>query len=342
MKFNFEATGVGSLPFTDPEKSCSFIFETFPDIPFWPQLPRRSFLENMYVQYAEGFPGLLVDEKNRAVSVDTVKAQREIERFYERYLERDIESFGIARDHAAGLFPFLETVRSGKARPPFVKGHITGPISFALSITDENKQPIIYHPELFECAVKLLTLKVVWQIRKLKSVSNNVIIFIDEPHLVSIGSGYINIDANQAKERLEELIAAIKAEDVVCGIHCCGNTDWPFLLSRPIDILNFDAYNFIKQFIIFDKDIKKFLARGGSVAWGIVPTSGDKETKSALTARLEDAITGLTKKGIDREMISSLVTPSCGVGTIDETTAAGILTMAREVSRGLMNPNRTA
>ena len=27
-------------------------------IPCWPQLPKRSYRENMYVQYAEGFPGI--------------------------------------------------------------------------------------------------------------------------------------------------------------------------------------------------------------------------------------------------------------------------------------------
>jgi len=30
------------------------------DIPAWPQLPKRTFLENMYAQYSEGFPGIVI------------------------------------------------------------------------------------------------------------------------------------------------------------------------------------------------------------------------------------------------------------------------------------------
>ena len=31
------------------------------DIPFWPQLPRLSYYEDMYVQASEHFPGMVLD-----------------------------------------------------------------------------------------------------------------------------------------------------------------------------------------------------------------------------------------------------------------------------------------
>ena len=31
------------------------------DIPFWPQLPRLSYYEDMYVQASEHFPGIILD-----------------------------------------------------------------------------------------------------------------------------------------------------------------------------------------------------------------------------------------------------------------------------------------
>jgi len=333
MKFNFEATGVGSVPFKDPKIACEKILSVFKDIPFWPQLPKRSFLENMYVQYAEGFPGIVIDEKGRSIYVDTDRAEREIEPFYEQVIGRDVGKFAISRKRAEGLYVFLETAKAGGKQFPFIKGHITGPVSFALSITDIKKRSIIYDVELFECVVKLLSMKIAWQIEMLKTVSPNIIIFIDEPQLVSIGSGYINIDAGKAKEKLEEIIDIIKTEGVLCGIHCCGNTDWQFLLSRPIDIINFDAYNFIDQFVLFDADIDRFLKRGGAVAWGIVPTSdGEGATKDGLIRRIERGIDKLVKKGIDRERISSLITPSCGVGTLEEKKAENILALTKEIS----------
>ncbi|MDD5436633.1 MAG: hypothetical protein PHX20_03720, partial [Candidatus Omnitrophica bacterium] len=150
-----------------------------------------------------------------------------------------------------------------------------------------------------------------------------VIIFIDEPSLVSLGSSYININAAAAFERLDELIKAIKDEGAACGLHCCGNTDWAAILARDIDIINFDAYNFTKEFLLYKNELEKFCIRGGTVAWGIVPTSDAivKETPDSLLQRLLP---------IDR--YSSLITPSCGVGTLDERLARKIFEMTKKVS----------
>jgi hypothetical protein len=53
----------GSLPHTDPKDACQTVLETV-DIPTWPQLPRRSFLENMYVQFSERFPGVVIADEH--------------------------------------------------------------------------------------------------------------------------------------------------------------------------------------------------------------------------------------------------------------------------------------
>ena len=47
-------TGIGSLPFTDPEAGVRFVAEHSPEIPFWPQLPRRSEDEGMIAQSNQG------------------------------------------------------------------------------------------------------------------------------------------------------------------------------------------------------------------------------------------------------------------------------------------------
>ena len=38
MRFDLEATGIGSLPFKEPKEACRVILDTFRAIPFWPQL----------------------------------------------------------------------------------------------------------------------------------------------------------------------------------------------------------------------------------------------------------------------------------------------------------------
>jgi len=337
LKFNFEATGVGSVPFNNPKTACRILFDTFKSIPFWPQLPKRSFLENMYAQFSETLPGLVLKEKEKIIYIDTSKVVVDIERVYGKYLEGDLEFFKISENYAAGFYEFLEGLKTVPKNIKFVKGHITGPISYALYLTDQNKKAIIHDKDLFEVLTKTLVMKARWQIKKLKKYFPDVIIFIDEPYLVSIGSSFVNINIEDALKRLDEVIEAVKKEGALAGVHCCGNTDWSLLLGRNIDILNFDAYNFMKEFSLYNAAIKNFLKRGGTIAWGITPSSEaiEKETDESLIERLSAAIRLLTDKGIDKGEISSIITPSCGVGTLGEDMAKKILNTAEMVSEKL-------
>ncbi|HDY70375.1 MAG TPA: hypothetical protein ENH50_01765, partial [Nitrospirae bacterium] len=73
-------TGIGSLPFHDPEAAAEFVL-THCDIPFWPQLPAISFRELMIPQYSEGFPGIMIDDEKRVIVADP--DQSSLNRFYE-------------------------------------------------------------------------------------------------------------------------------------------------------------------------------------------------------------------------------------------------------------------
>ncbi len=48
------ATGIGSVPFTDPRETVALILETLPQIPYWPQMVQLGFLEEMTAQSARG------------------------------------------------------------------------------------------------------------------------------------------------------------------------------------------------------------------------------------------------------------------------------------------------
>lgn len=336
MKFNFEATGVGSVPWTDARTAVRMIADNFRDIPFWPQLPKRSFLENMYAQYSERLPGIVIDEANKNIYVDTTGVAETIEEVYEKYTGGDIDFFSISKTHAAGLYEFLEYLEAQPDKPKFVKGQTTGPISYALSLTDQNKKAVIHDKDLFEMLTKTLSMRARWQIRKLKKITPNVIIFIDEPYLVSIGSSFININIENAFEKLGEVIKAVKSEGAIAGVHCCGNTDWPLLLKGDLDVLSFDAYNYSKEFSLYAGDIRDFLNRGGSIAWGVVPSSDEirGRTKKSLAENLRAAIGLLKDRGIEMP-VSSLVTPSCGVGTLSEDDARAALEMTAALSNSI-------
>jgi len=342
-KFNFTKTCIGSVPYDNAENIVGNIVDTFKEIPFWPQLPKRSVWENMYAQYSEGFPGIVVDEKAKKVFVDRKKdLYPEIEKVLQKYIDNDLEFFSIKEKYADGLYKFLElknTITNNKELK-FLKGHVTGPVSFGLTVKDHENKSILYFSELEELLPKFLGMKAQWQIRKLKEIHDKVIIFIDEPYVTSIGSSYVSMDRRRVRESINEIAAMIKQEGALSGLHCCGNTEWDFLLGTDVDILSFDAYNFMKEFLLYSDDIKNFLSKDKIIAWGVVPTSIEdlgKVTVESINERIVKAVEYLKGKGIDENRIfdASIITPSCGCGTLGENECKSVFELLGKVSEKL-------
>ncbi len=336
----FQPTGIGSLPHQKVNEAVSFILKTFTEVPFWPQLPRRSFKENMYVQYSEGLPGFVIDQSKQRVFVNLSEDWlTQIERFYQAYLEGDDIFFAISPNYAAGFFDFVQHISCLKQKPLFLKGQVTGPISFGLTVTDQKKRPIIYEETARDVLVKLLAKKGAWQEKKLKEVSpsSETIIFYDEPYLSSFGSAYVKLERKEVENMLFELRQSISGK---LGVHCCGNTDWSLLLGSEIDIISFDAYSYSDRFLLYKKEINEFLERGGLIAWGIVPTLTPepnrvlKETPESLASKVCSLIDGLSAAGIERERIlsQSLLTPNCGTGSMEIDLAEKALKLTVETS----------
>ena len=51
-EFACMATGIGSLPLTDPDAAVALALRYLPEAPIWPQLPKRGFQEHMGGQYS--------------------------------------------------------------------------------------------------------------------------------------------------------------------------------------------------------------------------------------------------------------------------------------------------
>ena len=321
----------GSLPHTNAEAACRLALSTL-DIPTWPQLPRRSFLENMYVQFSESFPGVVV--KNERIYIDRERdLDPELERLYIAYLMSDLEYAAISSEYAAGLYCFLDMEED---HPPIVKGQVTGPVSWGLMVADQNRKPVLYDDILAEAVAKHLRLKATWMEQELRKLSPQTIIFVDEPYMSSFGSAFVSLNREQVITAMEEVFAGIEG---LKGVHCCGNTDWSLLLSTTVDILNLDAYEYAEALALYPDKVSEFLGRGGIIAWGIVPASDQvhEETVDSLSERFHQALALLTDKGLHQDdlLSSALIMPSCGCGSLPIETAARVLELTGELAAAL-------
>jgi methionine synthase II (cobalamin-independent) len=334
----FAMIAIGSLPHTDPELACRLMLQAFPEVASWPQLPRLSFRENMYVQYSEGLPGIRLDETAKRLwfQADDSLAG-ELEGFYQAVIEEDLERFAMSAPYAAGLDAFLGGAFNDElSARPFVKGHVTGPISYGLTVTDQDKKASLYNETLEQAIVKGLTLKGRWQSRELRKAAPGarVVIFYDEPYLHSVGSALISVSREQVVGEISECLAGCGAD--VTGVHCCGNTDWSLVFATGVDVVHFDAYEYLEPFVAYDGEIGEHLARGGSIAWGVVPKDEKvlEVSSDDLVRILEGGFDVLEARGLDRDLLArrSMVSPSCGLGSASVEVAERALQLTREVS----------
>jgi methionine synthase II (cobalamin-independent) len=335
------ATGIGSLPHTSAEEALDLIFKYTPQIPFWPQLPKRDKKEAMVSQASEGIPCLKI--KNNEIIFDDKDKDRELELFYEKIINRDIDYFKISEDFASGLWGFyrrLEKIPLDKIK--FIKCQLCGPFTFAASINDKAGKAILHDKVMMQTVLRGLAMKALWQIRLFKKFNKPLIIFFDEPYLSSFGSAYTPINREEVIAGLTEITQEIKLENVLTGIHCCGNTDWSIFTDiESLDIISFDAYSFLDKLLLYINNFKSFFKRKGVLCWGIVPTTEftDKQTVDLLIPKLNAGIEALVKKGIEKEAVLNqlFLSPSCGMGALDSKTAESILKMLSIVSEVFMN-----
>ncbi|MBL7220196.1 MAG: hypothetical protein ISS69_08785 [Phycisphaerae bacterium] len=333
-------TGIGSVPMADPDAGAAFVLDAGVSIPFWPQLPKRGFREQIIPQYAAAMPCVTIDDDEQRVTFSTAGKPAQLQAFYEAYLSEDLEPFALTSESAAGFGAMLR--KAAGQTWPIVKGHVIGPITFAVGIANADKHLLYSDAELRDAAVKMLTRNVQWQIERLSPLATGrVMIFVDEPVLAAYGSStYLYISEQDVAEMLGEIFEAIRAAGGIAGIHVCGNSDWGVVIRSGVDVVNFDAHQYGTRISLYADDVRALFDRGGSIAWGIVPTTGDvaNETVESLSRRLDECFASLEAKGFDRDLLRrrAILTPSCGVGTLTPDQGRKVFELLRQLRDSLV------
>ena len=341
---------IGSLPLSDHEKATELVLAHTPEIPLWVQLPSNPG-EGMIDQFLPGFPGLVEDAEKAWIDTTTEAFGEEMLAFYEAYLmindaDGDIEGspFALFGERTKGFAALTHIAPTLDPQPMALKGQITGPITFGTAVKDQDDRAIFYDDQLRDIMVKHLTMQAAWQARMLGKAGALPIVFFDEPALAGFGtSAYVTITEGDVISALNEMAGAVHKEGGLAGVHVCANTQWTLLFDADIDIISFDAYTYFDRFILDPEALKAFLDKGGIIAWGIVPTDNadviKKETADSLYAKWEGQVKALEELGFQREALidATLITPSCGTGSLQVPMATRVLELTRDLSRKVRN-----
>jgi len=345
---------IGSLPINDAHIAIKeWILTATPRIPIWPQLPANPY-EHMLHQFAEGLPGVVeesIETSDSRIFYDTDAPGFEEAQlaFYEEYLQvmedpQLLLSSRFAVDHkrAQGIYTLADMV-ADLPDPIALKGQITGPFTMLTGVHDKEDRLGYYNGTIRDIVVKGLAMKGAWQALYLQQQSNlPVLIFIDEPALAGLGSSaFISIAADDIQTDINEVAAALHSVGALAGVHVCANTEWDILLGSDIDILSFDAYGYFDRLILLNQQLHAYLDQGKILAWGIVPTSDheaiEKESCASLVALWEKQAAELVRPGRDLAAIlrQTLITPSCGTGSLPPELARKVLDLTRDISKTL-------
>ncbi|MBW1608145.1 MAG: hypothetical protein JRF45_06045 [Deltaproteobacteria bacterium] len=329
---NLKTTAMAVMPHKDADRALELALSM--DIPFWPQLPHVSYYEDMYVQAAEHFPGILLDLENQTLRFSMDNFINEFEDAMARFDEP--EYFDISRDYSVVYHKFLEMDLSDR---PAIRGQLEGPISFGLNVLDQDKRPILFEDTIRPFMFEFMSKRINVQLKRLQLMNPNAFMFVDEPGLQFLFSALSGYDSTKAKSDMEQFFSVIQRPR---GIHLCGNPDWDFLLHLDLDILSLDIYQNGEVFSSYWKSIKNFLDRDGVIVWGVVPTNFEPfeaENIRSLETRLTGVWDFLSAKGIDREFLlsRSLISPAtcCLVNPDGETTVEKAFAVVNELSHRL-------
>ncbi len=331
---NLLTTAMAVMPHKDPNRALDAALSL--DIPFWPQLPRMNYYEDMYVQASEHFPGICLDMEKQTLSFSMDKFLIQFEETMSHFDQP--EYFDISPEYSVVYHRFLTMDLSGR---PAIRGQLEGPISFGLNVLDQDKRPILFddtiRPFMFEFMAKRINI----QLNRLKRLNPNAFMFVDEPGLQFLFSALSGYDNARARTDMENFFSMTQRP---CGIHLCGNPDWDFLLGLDMDVISLDVYSNGEIFSSYAPSIKKFLDKGGVIIWGIVPTNFEpfgQETIDALERRLLGLWEILSKKGIDRDFLlsKSLISPAtcCLVNPDGEETVEKAFKVVNNLSARLRN-----
>ena len=317
------ATGIGSLPGTEPAEALKFVLGELPDLPFLPELPARGAGADIIGRGAARLTELPVEiyagrwkltgRPGRDLRVAREYWQRDLDALHEQASEYD----GVIKLQVAGpwtLAASLELPLGGRA----LRDH-----GAAREIAESLADGVRRH--VADVAARLPQARLLLQ--------------VDEPSLPAVLAGriatdsglhtYRSVDTSTARAALAEVVAAAGVPVVV---HCCAH-DVPLALLREAGA----AAVAIDLALLTDLD-----ALGETIDAGVALVAGaaDPLEPAPASADIAQRVRDLWRKlGLPAAPAATqvAVAPSCGLAGATPKAARTLLAACRDAGRRLLD-----
>ena len=306
------ATGIGSLPHTDPRAAADVVVRCLPEFPAVPQLPNRDPREGMLAQWLGALPEVEIAPDG---SLTVLGASNEAPECV------------WSSDAHAGLLTFLDVAAALDAPPVRVKAQITGPLTLGTALVEAGVEPARAFRRAAETARAWAVAMEALMSERLPDTG--LVVFLDEPALVHWRQGRGLLEREAA---IDVLSGALAAAECTTGVHVCGDGDLGLALEAGPQVVGIE----VREELVRDAvAIARFLDGDGWIAWGAVPTDRPVgESADPHWRHLAEVWCELTRRGCDPVPLRTrgMITPACGLAGYGATQAERLLGIARELA----------
>jgi hypothetical protein len=318
------ATGVGSMPGTDPHEAARVVLGELPELPFLAELPARG----PHADLAGRGAALLVD-----LPVDLQPTGW-------RFVAGGSRDAARARDLLARDLDALEEAAAGHS-PPMLKVQATGPWTLATRIELQRGDRALADPGAVHDLTQSLAEGLSRHLADLggRFPGTELVLQLDEPALPTVRAGGIPTSSGFSRLRVpsdqvvSERLATVLATCARTIVHCCAPRP-PVLLfaGAGASAVSVDA----ALLTPYDDDALGETVEGGAgLLLGLVPSTDSR--LSDLTERMEPARVLWRRLGFGHDRLPGtvVVTPSCGLAGATPAYAQAALHACAEIGRRL-------
>ncbi|MBA3743370.1 methionine synthase [Sporichthya sp.] len=323
------ASGIGSLPGTEPLEAAPLPMTLLPGLPYLPELPARG-------------PG--ADMIGRAFGI-----------LAELYVTLAPSGWRFAehagRDHSRArgyLHQDLDALEErGQAYEGLIKVQVAGPWTLAATVElHYGDKALADRGACRDIAASLAEglREHVADVRKRLPLSTGVVVQLDEPALPGVLDGTVRtasgfgtlraVEANDAEATLRSVVEALAADGVPVVVHCCaGRAPVGVLRRAGFAGLALD-FGLLPQ--VADDEIGELMESGGVLLAGLVPSLDQRAGLSPLADTVAPVAELWNRLGLPAALLARVVpVPTCGLAGASPAYARAATQRCADAARTL-------